>query len=553
MTLRLLLTLLHVLAMLAGLAPHASAQDDGTSPPAATPVEEAIFSGADLGQVAPLPFDGPRQDALSAFVVKAMAVCPVPGASVAVVQNGEVVYLEGFGTRERDGDNPVTSDTLMRVGSVTKPVTATLAAVLIDDGVIAWDTPAVDLLPDFSLSNPELAAHLTVSDLLSGATGLPRRDLEFIFQSDTYSPEGLIDAVARLPLTARLGERFQYSNQAFALGGYALARAAGAAPDNLLTGYEAAIRHHVLNPLGMERSTFDLDRVLVSGNYAAPHAPDLSGTPQAISLVMENRFTMAVAPAGAMWSTARELGVFLQMLTSEGVAADGERVVSAQHLRHTWQPGVSVPPNPELPAVVNAGLAAYGLGWFVGEFGGQTLISHSGGTFGFSSELAFLPEAGLGIAVLANDPVCGALLSYAAQYRLFELVFDLDPLVETEFGLFAGAIDAQRRLVQLLLGEVDADAARAIEGRFGHPELGEIDVRWRNGALIVDAGEIWSRIVPMRGLPGQPVRYAALDPPLAGAPGWFTFEASGDGRSQPVLTVTPAPGEPPIVYRFLRV
>ncbi len=497
-----------------------------------------------------LPFEKASADALSAFIGEAMATCPVPGASVAVVQDGEVVFLEGFGFREYGGTHAVTPDTLMRIGSVTKPVTTTLAAALVDDGLVSWETPVVDLLPEFALSDRALATRLTLADLFSAATGLPRRDLEFIFESNDYTTDGLLSAVAELPLTAPPGERFQYSNQAFALGGYALASAAGADMDGLRAGYEAAIRHWIFDRLNMRRSTFNLDSVVSSGNHAVPHAPDLSGIPQALPLAVEERFTAAVTPAGAMWSTAREMANFLQLQLGAGVSPEGVRVVSAENLRRTWQPGVTVPPNPDLPPIINAGLAHYGLGWFVGDFGGMTLINHSGGTFGFSSELAFLPEAGVGIAVLANDPRCGALLSYAVQYRLFEIMFDLKPVVATEFARYAAALDAQDAIARLMLGDLDAAAVAPVLGSYTNRDLGEITLSLRDGELVIDAGEVSSRVLPVRGLPGEPVRYRALDPPMAAAPGWFTFEPGPDGQPRPVLTVTLVPGEAPLVYVF---
>lgn len=539
---------LHVVVYLHfGTTLEASAQRSSATPVAAivTAVDVPDLSGAK-----PLPLDRERTEALATFINEAMAACPVPGASVGVVQDGAVVFLEGFGVRAQGGTSAVSPDTLMRIGSATKPVTTTLAAALVDDGLVRWDTPAVDLLPGFTLSEPARANNITLANLFSASTGLPRRDLEFIFEPYHDAPAGLLAAVATLPLTAPLGERFQYSNQAFALGGYALVAAADAAEGGQVAGFEDLMRRRVLDPIGMTRSTFDLAAVLEYGDYAVPHAPDLSGSPRTLSLEMEDRFTMAVAPAGAMWSTAREMTRFLQTQLAGGVAPDGARIVSSENLRRTWQPGVAVPQNPELPPIVNAGLAYYGLGWFVGEFGGLTLINHSGGTFGFSSEVAFLPDAALGIVVLANDPLCGALLAYAVQFRLFEIVFALEPVVATELERFSQAIVAQRRLASLMLGDLDAAAVAPILGSYTNPDLGEITLSLRENALMIDAGEISSRMAPLRGLPGESVRYRALDPPLAAAPGWFTFEPGPDGSLQPILTVELVPGDPPLVYAF---
>ncbi len=515
--------------------------------PAASPVAGAI---PDLSGVTPLPLEGQRRADFAAFMAQTMTECTVPGASVAVVQNGAVVYLQGFGVREHGRPDPVTPDTLMRIGSVTKSVTTTMAGTLVDDGLVDWTTPVVTLLPGLALPDSALTARLTLDDLFSAASGLPRRDLEFIFEADAYSPEGLIAAVRDMPLTAPVGARYQYSNQAFALGGYAAAAADGASPNDLLAGYLVAVQHRVLNPIGMPRSTFALADAVASGDYAVPHAPDLTGTPQAISLLIEDRFTNAVAPAGALWSSAREMARYLQTQLGAGIAPDGTRVISRENLQHTWQPGVAVPADPWLPPVVAEGIARYGRGWFVGDYGGLELISHSGGTYGFSAELAFLPEVGLGIVVLTNDSICGAVLAFAAQYRLFEIVFEQPPVTEAAFSEFAALLAGQRGAAAILLGPVDPDAVMELLGRFEHPDLGEITLTFENGDFVLDAGEISSRLVPLRSLPGQPVQYVAIDPPLGGTPAPITFEPDAGGRPRPVLTFPVDPGDPPLVYTF---
>ena len=526
----------------ATLAPSTAA--DATPIAAATP---------DPRGVTQLPLAGERRAAFAAFVAAALAKCGVPGAAVAVVQHGEVVFLQGFGVRQRGRPEPVTPDTLMGTGSVTKSVTATLAATLVDAGLVDWTTPVVELLPDFGLSDPEVTPRITLADLFSAASGLPRRDAEISFEADAYSPQELIAAVKALPLTAPLGQRFHYSNQAFALGGYAAAAADGAAPSDLRDGYFRSVQHHVLNPLGMTRSTFRLDDVLRSGDYASPHATGLTGAPAPIPLQTDERFVSAVAPAGALWASARDMARYLQMQLDGGVAPDGTRVVSAENLARTWQPGVAVPPDPNIPTAVSAGLARYALGWFVGNYDGQMLISHSGGTYGFSSEIAFLPEADLGIVVLTNEAPCGALVAFAAQYRLFELVFNQEPAAEEAFDAYLGAVKARRLAALLSLGTIDPRAVAPILGRFCHPALGEIELRLEHGGLVVDAGEVRSRLRPLRFASGGATQYVMIDPPLVGAPATFTITPDAEGRPRPVLTVRGEPGEAPIVYPLTRL
>src|SRR5215216_3533939 len=119
------------------------------------PATPQTRAGADLAGVTPLPLTGDRQAAFAAYIADMLAMTNVPGAAVAVVQNGEVVYHQGFGVREQGGSEPVMPETLMMIGSITKPMTATMAATVVDAGDVAWETPVVDLLPTFAVADPE--------------------------------------------------------------------------------------------------------------------------------------------------------------------------------------------------------------------------------------------------------------------------------------------------------------------------------------------------------------------------------------------------------------
>ena len=322
---------------------------------------------ADLAGVTPLPLTGERRTAFEAYVADALNRLGVPGASVAVVQNGEVVYAQGFGVREPGGTDPVTPDTLMMIGSVTKSMTSTMAATVVDDGWLSWDTPLVDLLPDFDVTDPELTPRLTVADAFCACTGLARRDVEIIMNFNDLTPDRLIAQVAELPFTTPYGEQFQYSNQMYAIGGYAAAVAAGAAPNDLYGGYRLAMRQRLLAPMGMQRSTFALEEVLASGDYALPHAMGLDGQLQLVSPLVDQRFATSVAPAGALWSSAREMARYIQTELADGLAPDGRRVVSAENLERTRAPRVAIPAQPGLPPLFAEAGDHYAMGWVTGH------------------------------------------------------------------------------------------------------------------------------------------------------------------------------------------
>ena len=203
----------------------------------------------------------------------------------------------------------------------------------------------------------------------------------------------MVTALADVAPTARYGEQFIYSNLLVASGGYALGVANGGSAGDLGRAYDVALRERILRPIGMTHSTFDPEAVLADGDYALPHAVDLSGDLRPLPLTAE-RGLLPYRPAGGLWSNAREMARYLQTELARGVAPGGTPVVSAENLEATWMPGVSVPNLYGGPPEMAATMTRYGLGWLNGQYRGLRVVSHAGGTAGFTAEIAFLPEAG---------------------------------------------------------------------------------------------------------------------------------------------------------------
>ncbi len=519
------------LLALAGLSPLAS----GFAQPAAPAATPHVRQGATPVAAQPLPLAEKQRVEFAAFVAVSLAKLGVPGAAVAVVQDGQVVFLEGYGVREAGKPARVTPDTLMEIGSITKPLTSLMAATLVDDGLLSWDTPVVDLLPTFAVADPALTRRLTLDDLLCHCSGLPNRDETVFWNADRLDPAGLISSLAETKATAAPGERLQYSNQLYSVAGYAAAAAAGAAPDDLLAGYRLAMRERVLGPIGMKRSTFDTAEVLASGDYALPHAADLDGRATTLSLLRQQRLLSAVDPAAGLWSSGREVAAFLETLLTGGVAPDGTPVVSQARLEEVWARRVTFPK--DLSAVLGA--EGYGLGWFTGEERGMRVLSHSGSTPGFVSELALLPEANLGLAVLTNGGPGAATFAFAVRHRLSEIL--LEEPVEAASDVATGAAAAKASLAGLraLLGALDPAAVTPYVGRYTNPTLGEVRLTLEDGRLIFDAGEIRSTLRPLRTRPNPDVHYVFSDPGALGSGTQVILRHDAAGRSELVLG-TPA-------------
>jgi CubicO group peptidase (beta-lactamase class C family) len=526
-TLRSSVAIVTLLALLLPLAlPGGMARAQEASP---VP-EEANLTGK-----TPLPLTGERQAAFEAYVAEALVRFDVPGASVAVVQGGEVVYLNGFGVRAAGGTESVTPDTMMMIGSITKPLTTTLAGSLVDDGLLSWDTRLVDLLPAFSIADPTLTADLTIHDAFCNCSGIPSLNMESSFESGRLSPETVITSLAETPPAAPFGEEFLYNNLLIASAGYALGVANGSGSSDPGLAYDLAMRQRVFAPLGMAHTTFDPETAIATGNYAQPHATALTGELHPVPLTAE-RGLLPYRPAGALWSNTREMASVLQMELAAGVAPGDARVISPENLEETWAPGVAVPNVYGGPPEMAATMTHYGLGWMLGEYRGLRMVSHAGGTTGYTSQLAFLPDADLGIVILSNAfslrpfPLA---FEYAVQMRLFELLFDQPADFDAAIAALAASAPAP-----IALGQVDPAAVEPHLGSYTNADLGDVTLTLRDGRLLLDAGEVSSELLPRA---DDPAVFLLADPPLSLFSEAYGAKVSlGDDNATQVVMTIPA-------------
>jgi CubicO group peptidase (beta-lactamase class C family) len=544
------LSIMGIVLAFAGITPAAMAE----------PTASATAAPKDMRGVAPLPLSGARRAAFETYVADGLKRFGVPGTSVAVVQGGDVVYLQGFGVKETGRSALVGPDTLFAIASTTKALTSAMAATVVDDGLMSWDTPVQRLLPEFALADTTLASRLTVADAFCMCTGIPDRTPQIIFSLPSLNPQHLIGSVADMPLTAPFGQRFQYSNQMYDVGGYAATVAAGGAPDDLNHAYHLAMRDRLLVPLGMTRSTFSIDRVLADGDYTHPHAADIENRTRPISLLATARLAeRGAGPAGALWSSAREMARWLGMQLANGVAPNGRRVVSAANLLRTRAPRVPIKPEPDAPGLINDASRHYAMGWEVGAYKGEPVIHHSGSILGFNSQVTFLPEAGFGVVILTNGGPGAVPFTLAVRFRLLELLFDqpqeYDALAVQRLEAEAKAFAAMRAELRA----VDAAAVAPWQGRYTNKAMGEVALVLSDGKLVLDAGAYHSELRAQVDKAKGAVTYGFIDAPLAG-PGMFvTLRRDGGGRPEIVLIVKgevsdakEASGTPATIYVFRR-
>jgi CubicO group peptidase (beta-lactamase class C family) len=307
----------------------------------------------------------------------------IPGMAVAVVHEGQVVLARGFGeTRMHDG-RPVDADTQFGIASLSKAMTATALAMLVDEGKLNWDDRVVDHLPEFELSDPWVTAEVTIRDLLSHRVGVGR----LLGNRLTFMP-----AVSRDEFIARLRhhefelpfrEGYVYSNAMYTVAGAVLEAVSGLA-------WEDFLETRLFSLLGMTRSNARIGSL--DDNAVWPHQ-EIEG-----ELVEIPRRNWGFAgPAAAVNASVHDLARWMLFNLGESGTLDGERLVEPEVMAELYKP-VS------LVGLGDDGLSinAYGLGWGISRYRGLRVLSHGGATDGINSQLWLIPELELGVVISAN-------------------------------------------------------------------------------------------------------------------------------------------------------
>jgi CubicO group peptidase (beta-lactamase class C family) len=289
-----------------------------------------------------LPLTSERIAELKSFVETSMKKLDIPGASLALLNGGRVVFEGGLGVRELGKPELVDADTLFMAASNTKGMTTLLLARLVDQGKLRWDEPVIEAYPTFKLGDAGVTRKVLVKHLICACTGLPRQDLEWIFEFKNATPESSLALLGTMQPTSRFGEVFQYSNLMASAAGYVGAHLYDPKSD-LGSAYDKAMQNLVFTPLGMSSTTFDMARAL-KANHASPHGDDVDDRPQVADMAF-NYSVMPHRPAGGVWTSAHDLAKYVQLEIALGKLPNGTRLVSEQNLLMRRQPQIATGEN----------------------------------------------------------------------------------------------------------------------------------------------------------------------------------------------------------------
>jgi CubicO group peptidase (beta-lactamase class C family) len=330
---------------------------------------------------------------LDALAGEAMAEWKVPGVAIAVVQNGETVLLKAYGQRDVEAGLATTTQTQFTICSITKTFTATGLAMLVDEGRLDWKKPVRDYVPEFRLHDPIATDRITVRDLLSHHTGLPRHD--WIWMPGDLSRAEMLAAMRYIEPSRDVRTAFQYSNLGYNAASIVAERVSG-------LSWEDFTRRRIADRLHMP-VTFTAEELEASDDAAIPYAMHRDQRKRT------KNWPIRATAAGAINTSVAAIANWMKFLLSEG-EFDSERLLSATLVREMQAPRVhSGVPEFEF------GHTHYGLGFVSTIYRGERVVGHSGGWIGWSTLMRLMPDKNLGVAVFCNRgdaPVPSILINY---------------------------------------------------------------------------------------------------------------------------------------------
>ena len=451
---------------LAALTSFAAAGCAPAPPPSASP---PVAAGA-----------GMLADSLSPFVDGIIGEGLIPGVGIVVVGRDGPIFVRGFGVRDVETGAPVTPETGFYIASSTKSFTGTLAALLAGRGVIDLDAPLSRYLPELRMDPPLSADSVTLRALLTHTSGVRNSAITFRTAYSGDHDDALL--VRILGHSEPRPRTYRYDNLGYVVAALAMERATG-------RDWQDLLRSELFEPLGMMHTTARVSEAEGGGwPLAAPHMT----LPEGVRRIPNFKTDNTMHAAGGMLTTPVDLARWLQAQLTPG-RVDGRQVLPEAVVRLAQTPYAT-----QADTFYRYVRTGYGLGWQTAEYEGERMIHHFGGFEGWRAHVSFLPERGIGVAVVVNEsgPISGPVIDVIATYA-YDLLLGR-PGVNARYAaererLTENAATWRQRLL-------DESASRArrpptpdarkpfFAGTYDSEMMGTVIVR------LNEAGEVWATV-----------------------------------------------------------
>lgn len=425
-----------------------------------------------------------RFDGLEKEFEKILNEWKAPGFAVAVVEKNKVIYASGFGYQNVEKKIPVSTNTQFAIGSCSKAFTASLLGMLRQDDKVDFDKPVRNYLPGLLFNTDELNNKVTIRDMMSHRTGLPRHDFSWYF-FPSQSKDSLIERIKYLEPSAGIREKWQYSNFMYLAQGVLTEKMTGKT-------WEENIREKLLIPLGMKQSNTSLKEWINFPNAAIGYDVRKDTIHR-----MSYYDIAGMSPAGSINSTVNDMSKWLITWINNG-KYEGKQILPPSFVNEAINGQMVM--SGGFPTLENSDIfmSEYGFGWMLASYRGHYLVEHGGNIDGFSASTAFFPTDSIGIVVLCNQNASAvpSVVRNIISDRLLGLSkIDWQSNIKKlyENSLKAAKQAEESEISNQVKGTKPSHVATDYQGSYNNKGYGTIDINLRNDSLFAHAGnrEFW--------------------------------------------------------------
>lgn len=309
----------------------------------------------------------------------------LPGMAIAIVENNEIVFQNGYGYRDLENKLRVTPNTNFGIASISKAFAAAAIAQLVEQGKLNWNDKVIDVLPEFRLNDPVITQLVTVEDLLCHRIGFGTFDGDLLTYGTNYSAEEVIERIAQLPLKKQFRHEFGYSNIMYIAAGEIIKKVSG-------KDWFDYVSSEFFKPLGMNKSVSSVRYFNEKSEVAYPY---VYGEKDAI------RNYDSWSASASINSNIGDMSKWIKMWLNRGFSKDSVKILSPNSVKKLWTPHLSMPVS-SFQQQNNTHFSAYALGWSTKDYEGAQIFEHGGGLPGYISKICIVPEKNFGFIILTN-------------------------------------------------------------------------------------------------------------------------------------------------------
>ena len=453
------------------------------------------------------------------YVEKELARYKTPGMGVGVIRNGEVLFAGGFGYKDLETKERIDADTMWAIASCSKSFTGTLLGMLVDDGVLDFDRPIKDYLPDFKMYDAFATAECTLRDMMCHRTGLASYDA--VWSDDTIKERSeLWRRLQYLKPNLPFRYKAQYNNYMVDMAAHVAEKVTGKSWDDMVTD-------RIFKPLGMTRSSTLVKYLNESENVCTGYWPGEDGP-----FKVAHWNSDVSAPAGGINSTINDMLKYLDFHLKRGVLPDGTRLMKEETMRDLHMQNIRYTLWPWRFDEVSP-IGGYAMGWYNDNYRGEPMYWHLGEIEGFGTLQCCLPNSQIGIILYNNLQCPDILIQCSVLYTIIDNLLGFEPVDWSErmwsVRDIKGNMHGDWKLD--LVGDAEAGHApcHPLEdyvGTYGEPGHGVLDIELSEGKLYMTWRGFTQELLPLN-YDVFRIPEVKMDTLLVNAPIYFHTDVNG--------------------------